>query len=91
VLPLRAHGRRDLSAAAATVTPCDHGVFDCADVVDGRPVPVRFEWRADATTPVWQQSFSLDDGAAWTLNWVMSFRRATDAPAPDGLGPDARQ
>ena len=68
------------------------GVFDCADVVGGRPVLVRFEWRADAAAPVWQQSFSFDDGATWTRNWVMSFRRAAGAGAldPDGPGRDAR-
>ena len=59
----------------------DRGLFECADVLAGRPVLVRFEWRADPRTPVWQQSFSFDDGATWTVNWVMSFSR------PAGGGP----
>ena len=57
------------------------GVFEGTDVVGGRPVTLRFEWRAHESTPRWQQSFSYDDGATWTLNWVMTFTRAA-APVP---------
>lgn len=45
-----------------------HGVFDCEDTVAGRAVMVRFEWRADLVSPVWQQSFSYDAGESWQLN-----------------------
>jgi hypothetical protein len=34
------------------------GVFQCEDVVGGRPVRLRFEWLADRPSPRWQQSFS---------------------------------
>ena len=52
-----------------------HGVFECDDVLGGRPARVRFEWLADRPEPQWQQSFSYDGGATWRLNWVMVFSR----------------
>ena len=53
----------------------EHGVFDCDDVLAGRPVKVRFEWLAEHPAPRWQQSFSYDGGATWRLNWAMHFTR----------------
>jgi hypothetical protein len=55
----------------------DHGVFDCEDVIGGHAVVVRFEWRADASSPRWCQSFSYDGGSTWKLNWEMTFTRRT--------------
>lgn len=52
-----------------------HGVFECTDVIGGRPARVRFEWVADLQRPVWRQSFSFDEGETFTLNWVMEFTR----------------
>ena len=52
------------------------GLFEGDDVVGGRPVRLRFEWRADPASPRWQQEFSYDDGATWHVNWVMTFSRA---------------
>ena len=51
------------------------GIFEGDDVVGGRQVRLRFEWRADGSAPRWQQSFSYDGGATWTVNWVMTFTR----------------
>jgi hypothetical protein len=52
------------------------GVFESRDVLGGRPARVRFEWlTADPDRPVWQQSFSFDDGVTWRRNWVMTFVR----------------
>ena len=51
------------------------GVFECDDVVAGRPVRLRFQWTADDRTPEWRQFFSYDSGATWRENWVMTFSR----------------
>lgn len=46
---------------------------------DGRPVRVRFTWRALGPHAAhWQQAFSADDGATWETNWHMWFRRTGD-------------
>lgn len=50
-----------------------HGVFFGDDVVDDRPIKLRFDWHADPAGPRWEQRFSFDDGDTWVLNWVMSF------------------
>ena len=53
------------------------GVFEAADTIAGRPALVRFEWLTDdPEQPLWQQSFSYDDGRTWALNWQMFFTRA---------------
>lgn len=60
----------------------DEGLFEGADLLDGRPVRVRFCWRRlgpDAAH--WAQSFSADGGRSWEVNWEMAFERL--APEPD--------
>jgi hypothetical protein len=55
----------------------DVGTFYGEDLLDGRPVRVRFVW--SEITPQsarWEQAFSGDGGATWEINWVMDFRRA---------------
>lgn len=52
-----------------------HGVFECDDVLAGRPVKVRFDWLVDVHRPVWEQSFSYDGGDTWTPNWSMTLTR----------------
>ena len=60
-----------------------HGVFQSEDTVAGRPVHVRFDWTdAGQAGARWVQSFSLDRGATWTTNWVMTFQR-DPSPAAD--------
>jgi hypothetical protein len=63
----------------------EHGVFDCDDVLAGRPARVRFEWLAERPSPRWQQSFSYDGGATWRLNWVMRFTRLETAGRVDAV------
>src|SRR5215208_1728960 len=58
----------------------DRGVFECDDVFEGRHVRMRFDWRIVAEGSArWQQSFSFDDGRNYAPNWVMHWRRASDA------------
>ncbi len=53
------------------------GAFFAEDVLDSRPIKVRFLWtRTDTASPQWEQAFSPDGGANWETNWVMQFDRA---------------
>ncbi|MEY9878403.1 hypothetical protein ABH931_007930 [Streptacidiphilus sp. MAP12-33] len=52
------------------------GEFRGEDVLNGKPVSVRFDWTVlDADTARWEQSFSFDAGETWVHNWRMSFTR----------------
>jgi hypothetical protein len=52
------------------------GEFHGTDTLGGRPIRVRFYWKdITATSAVWEQAFSADDGATWEINWVMRFTR----------------
>jgi hypothetical protein len=52
------------------------GRFECDDVIAGKQVRVRYEWRREApATPTWQQFFSYDAGQTWAPNWLMQLRR----------------
>jgi hypothetical protein len=52
------------------------GTFLGTDVLDGRPIEIRFVWSdVTATTARWEQAFSSDGGATWEVNWRMDFRR----------------
>ena len=40
---------------------------------------MRFDWsRVKTSSPLWEQSFSGDDGKSWETNWVMEFERVED-------------
>lgn len=46
------------------------------DMHDGTPVRVRFRWSNVTTDALrWEQAFSIDGGASWETNWIMSFTR----------------
>jgi len=52
------------------------GQFECADVFDGRPIKVRFDWtEITRSSARWEQSFSFDDGLSFAPNWIMLFER----------------
>jgi hypothetical protein len=53
------------------------GIFNGDDVLDGRPIKVRFMWsEITPNSARWEQAFSPDGGATWEVNWVMRFMRA---------------
>jgi hypothetical protein len=52
------------------------GVFNGDDVLDGRPIKVRFIWsEITASSARWEQAFSPDNGATWEVNWIMHLTR----------------
>jgi len=53
------------------------GTFYGDDILDGRPIRVRFLW-SDITprSARWEQAFSADAGESWETNWIMEFTRA---------------
>lgn len=53
------------------------GTFHGEDVLNGRPIHVRFIWsHITANSARWEQAFSADKGATYETNWVMEFERA---------------
>jgi hypothetical protein len=59
----------------------ERGVFHADDVLNDRPIKVRFTWLTrSAQGPQWEQAFSADGGATWETNWTMQFA-PTDSEA----------
>ncbi|MEZ4702543.1 MAG: hypothetical protein R2834_19575 [Rhodothermales bacterium] len=53
------------------------GVFYADDTFNGRPIKVRFIWKAHpGGNPTWEQAFSADGGESWETNWTMEFVRS---------------
>jgi hypothetical protein len=53
------------------------GTFLATDVLEGKPIRVRFLWtRTDTNTPRWELAFSADNGESWETNWFMDFNRS---------------
>lgn len=56
------------------------GEFRGSDTEAGRAVEVRFRWSITETgRPLWDQSFSLDGGESWEMNWTMEFEKLPDS------------
>lgn len=56
----------------------DGSLFEATgdDEYDGRPIVARYYWHSVTPTgAVWEQAFSIDDGASWETNWVMTWTR----------------
>ena len=53
------------------------GNFFAEDVLDGKPIRIRFAWQKNLEgNPTWEQAFTSDDGATWEINWTMEFTRS---------------
>jgi len=51
------------------------GIFEGEDMLEGKPIRVRFTWSGiTANSALWEQEFS-DDGQNWEKNWTMQFTR----------------
>ncbi len=56
------------------------GIFEGDDLLEGRPIRVRFIWsEITADSARWHQAFSDDDGQTWETNWIMRFSKNTQA------------
>jgi hypothetical protein len=65
----------------------DTGVFLASDVLDGKPITMRFIWhRNPAGNPRWEQAFSDDGGGSWETNWYMDFTRVAASSPESPLG-----
>lgn len=52
------------------------GTFVADDVLNGRPIKIRFIWNKNpGGDPTWEQAFSDDEGQTWETNWTMVFTR----------------
>ena len=52
------------------------GAFYASDMLNGKPVEVRFLWlKTDTLSPRWEQAMSADKGKTWETNWTMDFQR----------------
>jgi hypothetical protein len=57
------------------------GLFFDDDVLNGKPIKVRFTWSAiPGENPRWEQAFSGDAGVTWETNWKMEFIPMTARP-----------
>lgn len=57
------------------------GIFEGDDVLDGRPIRVRYTWcDIGPDSARWEQAMSADGGRHWETNWRMLFRRMADRP-----------
>ncbi|HAT29466.1 MAG TPA: hypothetical protein DCW29_01025 [Janthinobacterium sp.] len=53
------------------------GVFECNDMLDGKPIRVRYTWSdIGADSARWEQAMSADGGRSWEMNWRMLMQRA---------------
>jgi hypothetical protein len=76
-------GRRPHSLDVPVVGQFENGVgvFFADDQFEGVAIRVKFLWTGTNTpAPQWEQSFSVDGGKNWEVNWLMSFHRLHEGP-----------
>jgi hypothetical protein len=57
------------------------GIFEGDDLLEGRPIRVRFIWsEITANAALWEQEFSDDAGKTWEKNWIMRMTRVENSP-----------
>jgi hypothetical protein len=74
-----------IDSRAMRLEPPVHGRFENGvgtflgdDLLDNRPIQVRFIWsEITAASARWEQAFSADGGETWEANWIMKFQHAT--------------
>jgi hypothetical protein len=50
--------------------------YQVIETSDGKPLDVEYLWDGISENSArWQQSFSLDGGKTWDVNWIMEFTR----------------
>jgi hypothetical protein len=68
-----------LSSAVHGAFRGNEGTFLSRDEDEEDPTLWRFLWqRIDTDEPHWEQGYSKDAGATWTVDWTMDFRRVQD-------------
>jgi hypothetical protein len=59
------------------------GEFYAQDMLNGKPIFIRFIWsKTDTDVPHFEQSFSDDGGKTWEVNWITDQTRTTDTAKP---------
>jgi hypothetical protein len=52
------------------------GIFEGDDMLEDKPIRVRFTWSGiTVTSALWEQAFSDDGGQTWEKNWIMRMTR----------------
>jgi hypothetical protein len=52
------------------------GIFEGEDMLEGKPIRVRFTWSGiTEKSALWEQAFSDDGGQTWETNWIMRMIR----------------
>lgn len=58
------------------------GEFYAQDILNGKSTIIRFVWTNTTTsTPHFEQSFSVDGGKTWEVNWITDQTRVTTEPS----------
>ena len=59
------------------------GEFYAQDMIDGKPVWVRYVWsKITPTSAHFEQAYSADAGKSWEVNWISDMTKTADAPLP---------